>query len=146
MSMENRSIPVAFARTPGEAQSQAHPHPAAVAEEMATQQHPITPLIDIHEGPDGLVLEADLPGAVDSGVNIQLEDNVLVLHARVPSPFPEGAGVLHEEYRVGDFYRSFILSDEVERSKISAEMKNGVLRLTLPKAERARTRRIEIKS
>jgi HSP20 family molecular chaperone IbpA len=142
--MENRSIPVAFARTPGEAQ--AHPHPAAGAEEMAPLQHAITPLIDIHEGPDGLVLEADLPGAVDNGVDIQLEDNVLVLHARVPSPFPEGARVLHEEYRVGDFYRSFILSDEVERGKISAELKNGVLRLTLPKAERAKTRRIEIKS
>ena len=54
--------------------------------------------------------------------------------------------MLHEEYRVSDFYRSFILSDEVERSRISAELKNGVLRLVLPKAERARTRRIEIKS
>ena len=54
--------------------------------------------------------------------------------------------MLHEEYRPADFYRSFILSDEVERERISAELKNGVLRLTLPKAERAKTRRIEIKS
>ena len=54
--------------------------------------------------------------------------------------------MLHEEYRVGDFYRSFILSDEVERGRITAELKNGVLRLMLPKAERAKTRRIEIKS
>ena len=72
-------------------------------------------------------------------MNIQLEDNVLVLHARVPSPVPDEARVLHEEYRVGDFSRSFILSDEVERSRITAELKNGVLRLTLPKAERAKT-------
>ena len=49
-------------------------------------------------------------------------------------------------YRVGDFYRSFILSDEVERGKITADLNNGVLRLTLPKAERAKTRRIEIRS
>jgi HSP20 family protein len=151
MSPENRSIPVAYARTPGEAHdhghlAHAHPHPAADVEERAALQHAITPLIDIHEGPEGLVLEADLPGAVDDGVNIRLEDNVLVLHAKVPSPFPEGARVLHGEYRVGDFYRSFILSDEVERSRISAELKNGVLRLILPKAERAKTRRIEIKS
>ena len=55
-------------------------------------QHAITPLIDIHEGPDGLILEADLPGANESNVSIHLEDNVLVLHARVPSPFPEGRG------------------------------------------------------
>jgi HSP20 family molecular chaperone IbpA len=105
-----------------------------------------TPLIDIHEGPDGLVLEADLPGAAEGDVNIQLEDNVLSLHARVAAPAPEGARVLHEEYRPGDFARSFILSDEVDRGKISAELKNGVLRLTLPKSDRVKTRRIEINS
>jgi HSP20 family molecular chaperone IbpA len=138
--MDNHSIPVAIGRPTAEA---AH---AAGAEEMAPLQHAITPLIDIHEGPDGLVLEADLPGVNEENVSIQLEDNVLVLHAKVPAPFPEGARVLHEEYRVGDFYRSFILSDEVERGMISAELKNGVLRLVLPKAERAKTRRIEIKS
>jgi HSP20 family molecular chaperone IbpA len=105
-----------------------------------------TPLIDIYEGPDGLVLEADLPGVSEEGISIQLEDNVLSLHGRVASPVPDGARALHEEYRVGDYYRSFILSDEVERTRITAELKNGVLRLTLPKAERAKTRRIEIKS
>lgn len=106
----------------------------------------ITPLIDIHEGPEGLILEADLPGSTDRDVQIQLEENVLTLHARVTSPTASGAKLLHEEYRVGEFSRSFILSDEVERSKIGAELKNGVLRLTLPKSERAMTRRIEIKS
>lgn len=105
-----------------------------------------TPPIDIHEGPDGLVLEADLPGVSEGQLSIQLEDNVLSLHARVEAPAPADARVLHEEYRPGDFYRSFILSDEVERSKISAELKHGVLKLTLPKAERAKTRRIEVKT
>ena len=142
MSTENHAIPVAVSR------------PAAGKGTFVETEHEEsnesrvyhTPLIDIHEGPDGLILEADLPGASDGNVSIQLEDNVLVLHAKVPSPVPEGARVLHEEYRVGDFYRSFILSDEVERGKISAELKNGVLRLHLPKAERAKTRRIEIKT
>jgi HSP20 family protein len=105
-----------------------------------------TPPIDIHEGAEGLVLEADLPGVTEGQLSIQLEDNVLSLFARASAPAPEGARVVHEEYRPGDFYRSFILSDEVERSKISAELKNGVLRLNLPKAERAKTRRIEIKT
>jgi HSP20 family molecular chaperone IbpA len=147
MSMENRSIPVAFGGRPaGEAATHAHAPKAGDAEELTPRQHAITPLIDIHEGPDGLVLEADLPGAIEDSVSIHLEDNVLVLHAKVPSPFPEGARVLHEEYLVGDFDRSFILSDEVERGRITAELKNGVLRLMLPKAERAKTRRIEIKS
>jgi len=146
MSVDNNhSIPVAVGRPAAHAQGTSNG--TQVAEEVGPPlQQAITPLIDIHEGPDGLVLEADLPGAVENNVSIQLEDNVLVLHARVPSPLPEGARALHEEYRVGDFFRSFILSDEVERSRISAELKNGVLRLTLPKAERAKTRRIEIKS
>jgi len=112
-----------------------------------TRPSPIqTPFIDIHEGPDGLLLEADLPGVSQGGVAIQLEDNVLALQAKVDALVPEGAHLLHEEYRHGEFQRSFILSDEVDREMISAELKNGVLRLTLPKAERAKTRRIEIKS
>ena len=92
------------------------------------------------------MLEADLPGVGQDGVAIHLEDNVLNLTARVNSPAGEGARLLHEEYRQADFARSFILSDEVDRERIAAELKNGVLRLTLPKAERAKTRRIEIKS
>ena len=109
-------------------------------------QNAFTPPIDIHEGPEGLTLEADLPGATERNLRIQLEDNVLSLYAKIDSPVPEGARLVHEEYRLGDFHRSFILSDEVDREQITAELKNGVLRLSLPKAERARTRRIEIKS
>src|SRR5215467_10054672 len=103
-----------------------------------------TPPIDIHEEPDGLILEADLPGAVEKNLEIQLEDNVLSLYARIESPVPEGARLLHEEYRVGDYQRSFILGDEVDRERITAELTHGVLRLFLPKADRHRMRRIEV--
>jgi HSP20 family molecular chaperone IbpA len=113
---------------------------------FADRRETFTPPIDIHEGPEGLILEADLPGAKEANLHVQLEDNVLSLYARIDSPAPEGARLVHEEYRVGDFHRSFILSDEVDRERIAAEINNGVLRLFLPKAERARTRRIEIKS
>lgn len=106
----------------------------------------LTPLIDIYEGPDGLVLEADLPGVPDDQLTIQLEDNVLNLRGKVATSGLDGARPLHEEYRPGDFARSFILSDEVDRSKITASLRNGVLRVTLPKAERTRTRRIEIRT
>jgi HSP20 family protein len=141
MNQEQQSISVPIGRgvANGADSSVAPVHPGA-----STVLH--TPPIDIHEGPEGLVLEADLPGVSEGQLTIQLEDNVLSLLARVDAPAPEGARVLHEEYRPGDFYRSFILSDEVERSKISAELKQGVLKLTLPKAERAKTRRIEIKT
>jgi HSP20 family protein len=105
-----------------------------------------TPPIDIHEAPLGLILEADIPGATEQSVQIQLEDNVLNLYARIEPPALEEARLIHEEYRLGDYHRSFILSDEVDRERITAELKNGVLRLLLPKADRARARRIEIKS
>jgi HSP20 family protein len=75
-----------------------------------------------------------------------LEANVLSLHVRIDSPPPQDGRLVHEEYRVGDFRRSFILSDEVDRDRIAADLKNGVLRLFLPKAERRRPRRIEIKA
>jgi HSP20 family protein len=120
--------------------------PASAREDPQAPFPTFTPLIDIHEGPDGLILEADLPGAVEQELRIQLEDNVLTLHAKVDSPAPAEAKLLHEEFLPGDYQRSFILGDEVDRDRITAELTNGVLRLFLPKADRARTRRIEIKS
>ena len=65
-------------------------------------QNAFTPPIDIHEGPEGLTLEADLPGATERNLRIQLEDNVLSLYAKIDSPVPEGARLVHEEYRLGD--------------------------------------------
>ncbi len=104
-----------------------------------------TPLIDIHEVADGLVLEADLPGVSSDGVSIELEENVISLRAKVSMLVPEGSRIVHQEFPIGDFVRSFILSDEIEKTEITAEIKDGVLRLTLPKASRLKTRRIEVK-
>jgi HSP20 family molecular chaperone IbpA len=142
MNVDNPTIRVRVgAESPDEPVFQQAEHPNS-----PDLQNASTPPIDIHEGPEGLTLEADLPGATERNLRIQLEDNVLSLYAKIDSPVPEGARLVHEEYRLGDYYRSFILSDEVDREQITAELKNGVLRLSLPKAERARTRRIEIKS
>lgn len=142
MNADNRPISVAVNRSSADDGARVE----AAADEGTEARPKFTPLIDIHEESDGLILEADLPGVSESDIHIQLEDNVLTLHARIASGAPEGARMVHQEYRVGDFARSFILSDEVERGQIAAELKNGVLRLTLPKAERVKTRRIEIKS
>lgn len=144
MNVENRSIPVPVNGHP--AAEEPAPLPFPPTEESPESRPCYTPLIDIHEGAEGLILEADLPGATEDQVQIQLEDNVLTLHARVATTPSDSVRLLHEEYRLGDFHRSFILSDEVDRTRISAELKNGVLRLVLPRAERAQTRRIEIKS
>ncbi len=107
---------------------------------------PITPPIDIHDGPDGLTLEADLPGATASDLAIQLEHNVLTLDAWIPTPDLSGSRLIHQEFPVGDFHRSFILSDDLDRERITAELKDGVLKIHLPKSDRARARRIDIQS
>jgi HSP20 family molecular chaperone IbpA len=142
MSDPNSSIRVSVGSSSSSASSSDSPRPAAESESRPS----FPPPIDIHDGPEGLTLEADLPGATESNVHVQLEDNVLSLHARIDSPVPESARLIHQEYPVGDYHRSFILSDEVDRERITAELKNGVLRIFLPKADRARARRIEIKS
>lgn len=140
MSLDNHSIPVVLGvRVPDNG-------PGAHGEKRGEARGCHTPLVDIHERPEGLILEAEVPGATEDNVSIQLQDNVLVLHVKVIQALPDKARLLHQEYQAGDFFRSFILSDEVERSKITAELRNGVLRLVLPKAERVKTRRIEIKS
>jgi HSP20 family protein len=120
--------------------------PRATEQNLDARRETYTPPIDIHEGADGLILEADIPGATEQGLHVQLEENVLSLYARIEPLAPQEARLIHEEYRIGDYHRSFILSDEVDRERITAELKNGVLRLLLPKADRSRTRRIEIKS
>src|SRR5436305_1290154 len=99
MSAENRTISVAVGRPGAENGS----HRVAPGAEVVTEARGYhTPLIDIHEGPEGLVLEADLPGASEETVSIQLEDNVLSLHAKVGPTAPEGTRALHEEYRPAD--------------------------------------------
>ena len=102
------------------------------------------PSIDIYETTDGLVLYADLPGVTSEGLDLQVQDNRLTLFGRIQQRDSDDAGVIHEEYKVGDFLRSFILSDEVDHNRISARLNNGVLRVELPRASRSQPRRIAV--
>ncbi|MEY2726472.1 MAG: Spore protein [Planctomycetota bacterium] len=103
-----------------------------------------TPPIDIYETPDGLVLYADLPGVTADSLDLQVQDKRLTLYGRVQQRDASGARVLHQEYQTGDFLRSFILSDDVDHERIQAKLNNGVLRVELPRAARAKPRRIDV--
>ncbi len=105
-----------------------------------------TPPIDIYETDDGLVLHADLPGVTSDLLELQVQDNKLTLFGRVKPPVDARAAIRHEEYKVGDFLRSFILSEDVDHNRISASLNNGVLKVVLPKAQRSEPRRIQVKS
>lgn len=105
-----------------------------------------TPPIDIFETEEGLVLRADLPGVTAENLELQIQDNRLTLLGRVTPPVPDEARLIYQEYRVGDFLRAFILSDDVDHERISAKLNDGVLELTLPKAIKSQPRRIEIRT
>lgn len=103
-----------------------------------------TPLVDIHDRTDALILEADLPGVAEEDIVVELKQNVLKLLAKVRRPELENARPLALESTVGIYERSFILSDEFDSDQIQAEFDQGVLRLSLPRSQRIVSRRIEI--
>lgn len=105
-----------------------------------------TPPIDIFETPEGLVLRADLPGVTAETLDLQVQDNKLTLLGRVLEQAPPGAALIHQEYHVGDFVRSFILSDDVDHDRIAAKISNGVLDLLLPRIPKAEPRKIQVRA
>jgi HSP20 family protein len=101
------------------------------------------PGVDILETDAGLLLRADLPGVTKETLDLVIEDNVLKIFGRSVVSLPDDAKPTHHEFRMGDFYRSFILGDEIDTENIKAELENGVLSLRLPK-RKIRPRRIEV--
>jgi len=102
------------------------------------------PRMDIYETDDSIVLLADIPGADENSVDITIEKNVLTISALVDQNPPEGYELTMAEYEVGDYQRSLRLPDLVERENIQATIKDGVLRLVLPKQQAARARKIQV--
>jgi len=116
------------------------------APDQAPERWVRTPPIDIFETDKGLMLRADLPGVTPDGLDLQVQDNRLTLFGRVDFPASTDADLIHQEYHVGDFLRSFILSDDVDHEKISAKLTNGVLEVLLPRVARAQPRKISIQT
>ena len=105
-----------------------------------------TPAVDIFETEKEMTLLADLPGVKSDQLNIDLRDNVLTLTGEV-TPW-EGADEedLLIEYEIGRYFRQFTLSEVIDQDKIDAQLNDGVLRLTLPKVEKATPRKISVKA
>jgi len=104
------------------------------------------PDVDIIEEKEETVLTADLPGVDEKTLDITLEKNVITIRGRVEPEVPAGYRLAYGEYEVGDYERAFSLSDEVDKDRIQATIKNGVLKLVLPKAAAAKARKIAISS
>jgi HSP20 family molecular chaperone IbpA len=105
-----------------------------------------TPEVDIFETDKSITLLADMPGVKADNLNIDLRENVLTLDGEVKSPEGDSEVDVFREYRTGKYYRQFHLSELIDQANINAELKDGVLRLTLPKVEAARPRQIAVRA
>lgn len=104
------------------------------------------PRADIYELDDQVIIVADVPGVSEKAVEITLEKNILTINAYVDLPEWEGLSLSYAEYGIGDYQRGFRIPDQIDRDNIEAVLKDGVLRLFLPKAAQAKTRKIEVKA
>ena len=103
-----------------------------------------TPAVDIYETNEAIVLVADMPGVDESSVDVTLEKNVLTIYGRVQPWQFEGHSLRYAEYGIGDYQRSFTISNQIDWEHIEGSVSNGVLRLTLPKRAQEPSGRVKI--
>ena len=101
------------------------------------------PRTDVYETDDAIHVVCDVPGVAEDSIDITLENNVLTINGYVKAQRSDGYQLSYAEYRVGDYQRRFTLSDEIDKDGIEASLKDGVLRLRLPKAKPA-SRKIKV--
>ncbi len=111
----------------------------------ARERRLYSPRADILETDAEFYVIADLPGVDENSVTVNLEKNILTITAHPVVEVPNGYDLAYREYIPGDYERRFVLSDVIERDKIEASVKNGVLHLHLHKAGIAQPRRITVR-
>jgi len=119
--------------------------PTEVNAERTRSTATYSPAVDIVESANELTVYADMPGVRPEDVEIQFENGTLTIRGNVADRQDEGTRFLRREYGVGDYYRTFQVSEVVDAGGISADYADGVLTLHLPKVAQARPRRIEVK-
>jgi len=119
---------------------------AAPAQPVAVEceREYIRPAVNIYETPEGYTLEAEMPGVNKDGVSVQLEENLLTVEGRRSAPALPETELFYRESSAGDFRRVFEVDPAIEAAKIGARMEQGILTLTLPKAEAAKPRKIAV--
>ncbi len=102
------------------------------------------PITDIFETDQALTVILEMPGVDKEKVNVNVENDILTIEGRIDYSKYEGLQPVYTEYNVGHYVRSFQISSKLEQDKISAELKDGVMTLVLPKAEKAKPRKIKV--
>jgi len=112
-------------------------------EETRTEEWFVRPSVDIYEKEDGLTVIADLPGVLGDDLNVKVEDNILTIEAK--PKYSEPGEPFFREFKMTGFFRQFQLPEEVDQERISGELRDGVLKLHLPRLEKAKPRKIKVK-
>jgi len=102
------------------------------------------PVTDIFETPEALTVVLEMPGVGPNSIEANVENDVVTIEGRIDFTKYEGLRPVYTEYNVGHYARSFQISNKIDQAKISAEMKDGVVKLVLPKAEQAKPRKIKV--
>lgn len=105
----------------------------------------LRPAVNIFEDADGITLEADMPGVSKDRLQLQVERDQLVIEGDVELRMPDGMEALYADIRATRYSRAFALSRELDAEQIDASLKNGVLRLRIPKRAEVRPRKIEVR-
>jgi HSP20 family molecular chaperone IbpA len=105
----------------------------------------VVPPVDIFENESGITLLADLPGVSRDRLGVRVDGDSLVLEASAATLQPDNMQLVYGEAQVPSYRRQFTLSRELDASRIEASLKDGVLKLAIPKLEEARPRRIEVR-
>ncbi|MGL4967044.1 MAG: Hsp20/alpha crystallin family protein [Inquilinus sp.] len=113
-------------------------------EEITVPSRVFLPTTDIYETQDALNVVMDMPGVQKSNIDVAIEDGVLRVNGRIDFGKYEELQPIYTEYNIGHYSRSFRLSSKIDQTKISAELKDGVLSLVLPKVEEAKPRAISV--
>jgi HSP20 family molecular chaperone IbpA len=116
----------------------------ASKEEKTVPGRHYVPYADIYETDDALSVVMEIPGAEKKNISVTLENDVLRVNGQIDFTKYEGMEPVYTEYNVGHYARSFTLSDKIDHDRISAQVEDGVLTLTLPKVKEAQPRRISI--
>ena len=117
---------------------------ARTSAELTKSGPTFTPAVDIFETDTEIVLLADVPGVRSEDLDVDLRDDVLTLEGDVLAPEAANETDVLQEYVTGKYFRQFTLSEAIDQAKIDASLTDGVLRLTLPKVEKATPRKIQV--
>ena len=112
--------------------------------ETTTPARVFVPVTNIFETPEALTVVLEMPGVDRNSVEASVENDVLTIEGRIDFTKYDAMRPVYTEYNVGHYARSFEVSNRIDQSKISAEIKDGVVTIVLPKGEQAKPRKIQV--